>query len=304
MTNIKYEDSIRLLNKIIPNDNLKNLIRFHIINIIKGLPILEITLHPQKRIMRTVSNYLDGNISFFDINQLNHKPSKFNNNYQRASTPNMTMFYGSYLPEEQFKGIVYDHQLTGSTEAIKMIRQNTNGEEKVTYTQWIVTKDIRLCGIFFSKKYRNTNDYLNLLSQNFLKNIRSNNLKYRTEMIYDFVCHHFSKDVREGNEFEYMISSIFTEEIIKHGLHGVAYPSVKMDGSGINVAIHPEISMSSLELVHVVECTVYKNGKNIVVDNDKMSNILKGQSTFELKPVNPDNHSGKDELMRLYPQCF
>ena len=57
-----------------------------------------------------------------------------------------------------------------------------------------------------------------------------------------------------------------------------------MAGEGINVAIKPE-SVSKLKLVHVGECTLYKNKKQIFVGNDTVAKINEdGSLQYEKAP--------------------
>lgn len=49
------------------------------------------------------------------------KPQQFNNIYQRASTPNRTMFYGSIIPEELDKGDLDNERVVVTTEALSWI---------------------------------------------------------------------------------------------------------------------------------------------------------------------------------------
>ena len=65
------------------------------------------TLHHGKRIIRARIN--DDNKHFKSVSELSYKPQKFNTTYQRASTPQKTMFYGSIVPEILGKSLVFEY---------------------------------------------------------------------------------------------------------------------------------------------------------------------------------------------------
>lgn len=299
--NYTVDQLLNVLNTINLNTNPYWEVRDLVCRVSQRMGIIEVTLYPGKRVVRTVSNYLERGMSFNNVSQVSYRPAYQNTEYQRASIPKETMFYGSVLPEHYYSGIIYDQRLTGSTEAVKVIRKNLDGEEIVVYTTWVVTKPIKLCGIFFHQDYAKKNHYLQVLNSKFFKILsRLNKNKRETILASVYFSNQFAKQV--NIHYDYIISACFTKEIMAHGLDGVFYPSVKMDGEGFNIAINPLTVDNSLELESIVECTVYKAGKNIVIDNDKMALVFKGQKSFNLSNVIPELHSKKEDIIKLlYP---
>ena len=103
----------------------------------------------------------------------------------------------------------------------------------------------------------------------------------------------FSKE-KITEDYEYMISAIFSERAVRKGLAGVFYPSVRAEGIGYNIALEPNSSDANLMLVAVAECTIYKKNKNIIVDNETYCIINDDKLPIELKPVEARYHMGRD----------
>ena len=99
-----------------------------------------------------------------------------------------------------------------------------------------------------------------------------------------FLASEFSNKVEKGNNYDYMISAIFTELVTKNGADGVLYPSVQSDGYGLCVALHPRV-MDRLKLVKVLECKLIKNGTNAQLINEKFCEVKDHADTFDLKEI-------------------
>jgi hypothetical protein len=64
------------------------------------------------------------------------------------------------------------------------------------------------------------------------------------------------------------------------GLFGLIYPSTKMEGSGLNIVLKPEIVDNCLELKRAGECTIYrKNG--IDVSHDRITSLINSDGSFD-----------------------
>src|SRR5699024_168326 len=101
-----------------------------------------------------------------------------------------------------------------------------------------------------------------------------------------FLASEFAKEKIES-DFDYMISAIFTENVIRQGLDGVLYPSVRTAGKGFNIAITPKAT-EKLALYVAGECSIYKSKDQVVVGNDAIVELDGKQKEFKL--LNKDNH--------------
>lgn len=92
MTDIETVDELKRLDlSIYPYDQIKDLIRK-----VEKLGVLIFKVKPNTLITRARPG-----IGFRYKSALSYKPQKLNLEYQRASTPNRTMFYGTLIHENQ-----------------------------------------------------------------------------------------------------------------------------------------------------------------------------------------------------------
>lgn len=258
-----------------------------------------ISLTPEYEICRARQNETDE--SFYSKCQLTYKPSQFNNSYQRASTPNMTMFYGSFLSPLIEDNKLADIRFITAFETMPWLRdKSSKGIRKVTFSNWIVKKPIKLIAVIqcdklnkkcnYSKKM--ISDYFNFLDK--YPDVKEDSFAFTS-----FLANQFAKKI-EFNDYEYLISSLFAQFAVKNGYDGVMYPSIKVDGLGFNIAITPEVADSKLDLNYVAECTGYKLGENTIFDNNYEAVLHPNQTDFIMKEIeNKNMHVGKEECLRV-----
>jgi len=259
---------------------------------------LEVIFHPGKPIFRARLNENDEH--FYSKCQLTYKPQQFNKTCQRASTPNMTMFYGSILPEELKEGELDNARVIASYEAIPWLRDKTvKGKKVITFTKWKVIQEIKLIailqhGIFYDKSSytkKLMDDFETFLNQNLDK-------KEETIAFTTFLASEFAKEVDTTKDYEYLISAAFTESIVSLGYDGVLYPSVQLNGTGFNVAITPKVADTKLELEAVMECSAYKLLDKIILDNDYQAILYPNQTNFVFSNLEEKYHAGETNCLR------
>lgn len=254
------------------------------------------TLHEGKIVYR--ARLTNGNEVFSKCSDLSFVPGDKNTKYQRASTPNNTMFYGSILPEIINAGELSEIRVVGAFECIPFLRNTLlDGEQKITFGKWTVTKDIPLLAIVHHADFKNKSDYVREMKNGFDAFIaKFPEMTERTTKIIGYLASEFAKKTTE-NDYDYLITSLFTERMIEKELAGVLYPSVRTDGDGFNVAIHPKFVKSSMKLSAVGVCTVYKKGKRSIVDNESVAFLKDGDENFKLEPVKNKYHLGREKVL-------
>jgi hypothetical protein len=269
----------------------------HIANV-GSIGQLEITFHPGKFIYRAREH--ENNDHFMSKCQLTYKPQQYNKTCQRASTPNMTMYYGSVLPEEIEEGELDEVRVVPTFEASPWLRdKKSKGIKKITYTKWIVTQDIKLIGIIQHGNFYDKSSYTKKLMDDydtFLSQLPDN--KEETILFMSYMASEFAKEVDNSKDYDYLISAAFTETLIKNGFDGIMYPSVRLGGTGFNVALTPQTADQKLQLNVVMECTAYKLFDNTVLDNDFIATLYPNQTHFELKEVEEQFHIGISNCIR------
>lgn len=254
-----------------------------------------VTFHRGKSVMRARPNY--NGEHFEKKSDYSFKPQEYNKTYQRASTPNQTMFYAAAIPETLQKGELDNMRVIGIAETIPLLRDKTkSGYQKVTFGRWYVHEDIHLLAIVQKDKYAEESSYTKELADAYKQfiaktpqDILERSLSYTT-----FLADEFSKENIRG-DYDYMISALFSELITQDGLDGIFYPSVRVGGKGFNIAITPEAT-KKMGLYAAGECSVYKLKDHTVVGNDAIVELNGTEEEFKLVEI--DSHQ-KECLAQL-----
>lgn len=214
---------------------------------------------------------------FTTRSQLSYKPQKFNTTFQRASTPNQTMFYGSFKPEYLGKNDIDSPRLTACLEASDTFRNNRFiADEKITFSKWEVTKPIRTLTVLNPSSFNYEDSLLTYLNSELSEILKSNpELATRTRLVNHFFSEQFAnKNIRF--DYDYLISALYTDMVIKTGFDGIVYPSVKTDYKSYNVCLTKDVSDKNLKLVAAGEGRILKVGymsriipqKEILIEDD------------------------------------
>lgn len=205
--------------------------------------------------------------SFTNVNDLSFVPQHLNRTYQRASTPNKTMFYGCYIPFN-FTQTEFDNALLSAAFEVLNIYDPLNLEEitrkKVTFGIWKFNTIIPLPVIMTFKEFLSGQNHANFHEvRTWLIMPDAEEMKTMDTCMI-FLKHHFTKKVKF--DYEYVPSAIFTEYLLLQGYKGIYYPGMKTEFDTYNVALTPDvITRGDLFLDCAMEANVYfKKGIYII----------------------------------------
>lgn len=272
---------------------------FQIFNKIGRIPYVETVYNYPKIIHR--ARPVNDNEVVNTVSGLKYKPQSSNKTYQRASTPNQTMFYGTVLPENSENDFIDNARITGAFESVDFLRNTKikEGKQKLLFSKWIVKDEIALISIFFMNFRNSKNQWIKKIADEFYKNLGQYDYqeikRYKTAVNY--FAHEFSKVYKNKNDYDYLISAIFSSICLQDSKDGVLYPSVRTFGYGLNVAIKPEIVDSKMEMVSVLECEVFKKNKRIIMNNLRFAKIQDGEKSFNLQEITDDRFRFTDEYI-------
>jgi len=254
-----------------------------------------VKFHKGKSVMRARPNY--NGERFEKKSDYSFKPQKCNKTYQRASTPNQTMFYATTIPENVKPGELANMRIIGVAETIPMMRdKNKSGYQKISFGRWFVNEDIKLLAIVHKDTYLKQSNYTRELVSAYeaFINSQSPEIIEKSLLFQTYLADEFSKaEIRD--DYDYMISALFSELVTKSGLDGVIYPSVRVGGAGFNIAITPEAT-AKLSLHVAGECSIYKLKDHTVVGNDAIVKLDGTEENFKLTEL--DKHE-KECLAQL-----
>jgi hypothetical protein len=226
----------------------------------------------------------ENNESFYSKCQLTYCPEQFNKVYKRASTPQKTMFYGSYIPMKQTleKGISAD-----KISILEVLPDEIKDGTTITTGHWILKEEIKLIAIIQSSEFYMENPLTKELMDSYKENLKEADV-YKTESleISEYFAKQFSKVVTEKDfDYEYILSALFSEIYVGNKISGIIYPSVKNNGSAFNIALTPECADTFLELELVVEAKISLPLNEDLIEPMKIVELKLGQVNFELRPL-------------------
>lgn len=256
--------------------------------------VIEYKLHPGKIILRARPE--DDLWPYTDRKSLCYKPQEFNKTYQRASTPSMTMFYGSVIPEEIDNGDLNNERIVVTMEASSWLRaKEACGVRRITYSKWEVISDIKLVAILQNKDFFEASSHTRKIVKDFNRFVEEHpECRESSLMVSDYLAHEFGKE-ETPEHFHYMVSALYSEYLTRFGFDGVLYPSVRVGGQAFNIAITPKAADTKIKLLAAGECTMYKRlFGNSIVDNNTEVTITDQNLPFAYKPVALEHHTGEE----------
>lgn len=255
-----------------------------------------VTLHRGKSIMR--GRPIFDEPRFSRRQDFSFKPQSRNCTFQRASTPNRTMFYGSILPEVIKEGDLDNCRLTCVAESMPWLwDKKASGVKKIAFGRWRVHEPLNLIAIIHKSEYHLASSYTRDLFHIFrdLEVNAPKEVKDRTELFLNFLAEEFSKPVAPNDHLKYQISSYFTENMtFTSDIDGVMYPSTKLEGKGFNIAIKPE-SVDKMGLYVAGESIIYKLRENMMVGNSAVVELDGKSEVFEM--IEEEKHV--EECLRI-----
>ncbi len=90
----------------------------------------------------------------------------------------------------------------------------------------------------------------------------------------------------------------FTNFLLKQGFDGVIYPSVKLEGAGLNIALRPEAADTKIQLSIAMECLAYKLYNHAVLDNDYHVILYPNQTHFKYVKIEGEDHGGLENCLK------
>lgn len=216
------------------------------------------------------------NDSYTSLNKISYQP-KSSKYFGRANCPGNIMFYGSYTPSLAGNEQIKEAYLINAYEISSFLRDdNSIGNMKITIGKWKVIEDINIAAIIFHPKFKNKTLFVEDLNNRFNAFLKSNPHFARNTKIWNkFISKEFAKEVEEKLDRNYIISASFSQHLIGKGFEGIVYPTVKLDGKGLNIALTKETVDKKLKLDIVAEGRFYKHKKRTILDWEKKCDVDK-----------------------------
>jgi hypothetical protein len=160
--------------------------------------------------------------------------------FGRASVAGQPIFYGCINDDDEnfcqlisiFESARFEDVADGES---KDIRQVTMGK-------WRVKKSFHATAFVQHGDFHSSRDSLRNMHDFFVEFARRDPENSEKHILYaQFIAGQFARQVPDGEDYLYKISAIQTKILMELGIDAVVYPSVKGEGKGFNIAIHPRI---------------------------------------------------------------
>ncbi len=200
----------------------------------------------------------DGSIQhYYYRNEISYvKSVSPSSGFGRASVAGQPMFYGCINDDdENFCQLISIFESTKFEELSDSMRLDIR---QVTMGKWRVKKPFHATAFVQHEDFYSSRDSLRSMHDFFSEFARKDPENSEKHLLYaQFIAGQFARQVSPGEDYRYKISAIQTKILMECGIDAVVYPSVKGEGKGFNIAIHPRLiedGFIELEKVAVWQC--------------------------------------------------
>lgn len=196
----------------------------------------------------TVNSWIEGVDDRIDyVKHLKNPPVEYVKKYGRANVVEQSVLYATF------------DYLT----ALSEMRPKVG--DKITVSFWKLNTDYDLCvtPIFKRMVRGEVQNELSLRAQIQVYNILNKyelNIRKQIEIILDFIADTFSKEIQDGNHFDYYLSSHYANRLFNEFENGevdaILYPSVRQSLAFSNIALKPEVFNEHYVLEKVEESII------------------------------------------------
>jgi len=254
-----------------------------LLNRIETFPLFIRTFNEGEIIVRTRPN---NHKHIFDSKKDLIYPPNNTESFGRANIKGSMSFYGSIIGNDFYSYNNNDKDLIDAivptiVEQSFFKSSHKDSIHKITYGIWEVIQPFSVAVLVQNEKYIGKNYYIDNMILDYKEFLKSKDEEERLHagIVTEYLSNEFSKEVPYGKDHLYRVSAYYTERVYNLGLFGLIYPSTKMEGSGINIVLKPEIVDNYLELKRAGECTIYrKNG--IDVSLDRVTSVINSDGSF------------------------
>ncbi len=207
---------------------------------------------------------------FTKRSEMTYCPAEKCQDYQRASMPKESMFYGVISDDQHH---LEDARAICVAECSALCKEGKTsiGRERFTISHWMVTKPLRIVSLITDQAFPTctNNKLLNQLRNTFVYVHGKSDSSTETKVITQFLSDEFTKDVRHPHE--YIVSATISHDIVNNlGYDGIIYPSVQLGGQGgLNIAIKPSSLNKKVRFIRTLENCLYKNGSQSFIRMEK-----------------------------------
>lgn len=208
----------------------------------EDIAVIPIQILGNQKILRTRQN----NDDFFGyIHELSYPPAKFART-DRASLEGKPMFYASVFTKDAEISNALP-RIVSALETIQLLKDiGASGVKVMTQSVWNVNEPLHVFAFPFSDKYKRACSEIEMLNKGWNETLRMN---YSDESI-EFFTYIGDLMAQPHTSCLYDITATCVNYILSNfNFEGVIYPSVPVEGEGMNICIKPEVVDSKISFL-------------------------------------------------------
>lgn len=239
---------------------------YSLMNDLRFIPFVTAKLKAGHHIERARIN--EPNQVFYSEKEISYR-TDFQNikRYGRANSPGQSLFYGAVKTENIKHPRIIN--LLETSEMFRSADRKCDAEFVMTVGKWRIKEDFEVIESVFNKHNIETIPQIKQSYEYHLNNLKAE-MPDRIddiEFLLEFFSDEFAKKAIKSDD-DYKISVAYTDLAMNFlKAAGVAYPSVRTDYQGFNVALDIHAVENFLELEVVAMFKIYKKGDQTFMDN-------------------------------------
>lgn len=221
--------------------------------------VIPVLLLKKQKVLRTRPNEDD----FFSyIHELSYPPIS-SARTDRASLVGKPMFYASAFTKNASKTHAYP-RVVSALETITLLRsKGATGVKCMTQSVWNVNDNIHLFAFPFSEKYKRACKEIGMLKARWKTLLRES---YSKESI-EFFTYIGDLMAETNTSCLYDVTATCVDYILTHfNFEGVLYPSVPLEGEGLNICLKPNVVDKKLTFADAVTEIILRNGEQSTIE--------------------------------------
>ena len=261
-------DSIREVQKMLDTNVFDSNLLLQILNSFgEDIAVIPIMLLAEQKVLRTRPNKDD----FFGyIHELSYPPAEFART-DRASLEGKPMFYASVFTKDTEKTKSLP-RIVSALETIPLLKDiGASGVKVMTQSVWMVNEPIHAFAFPFSDKYKRACSEIDMLNKGWNKTLIMN---YSNESI-EFFTYIGDLMALPQTSCLYDITATCVDYILSNfNFEGVIYPSVPVEGEGMNICIKPAVVDSKISFSGAAIEVILRSGMQSRIEVLGHANII------------------------------
>lgn len=249
-----------MVQRMLETDNFDRELLMHILKSFgEDVAVIPIMLLAEQKVLRTRPNKDD----FFGyIHEMSYPPAEFART-DRASLEGKPMFYASvYTKDAEITKAL--PRIVSALETIPLLKDiGASGVKVMTQSVWMVNEPIHAFAFPFSNKYKRACSEIDMLNKGWGETLRMN---YSNESI-EFFTYIGDLMAQPQTSCLYDITATCVDYILSNfNFEGVIYPSVPVEGEGMNICIKPVVVDSKFSFLGAAIEIITRSGMQTSIE--------------------------------------